>query len=129
MIYLLPRPKKRTSQKSLQARYDIGDPFVGLLDEPSGKFDYYVLYGTPQKLSQTSLSWPSSPPNWKLDDTPWPLDTNTGTLPQKTNPEIQMMHPPSFSYDSDFPPLETFTKDQSKHIWKIKMPTTLDEKG
>ncbi|KAI3824590.1 hypothetical protein L1987_06053 [Smallanthus sonchifolius] len=36
--------KKKGSQKSLKKRYEAGDPRVGLLGEPSGKFDYYVLY-------------------------------------------------------------------------------------
>ncbi|GKA06091.1 putative reverse transcriptase domain-containing protein [Tanacetum coccineum] len=38
-------PKKRkSSQQKLKRRYEKGDPTVGLLGEPSGKFDYYVLY-------------------------------------------------------------------------------------
>ncbi|KAI3742415.1 hypothetical protein L1987_60096 [Smallanthus sonchifolius] len=36
--------KKKGSQKSLKKRYKAGDPKVGLLGEPSGKFDYYELY-------------------------------------------------------------------------------------
>ncbi|KAI3821548.1 hypothetical protein L1987_09116 [Smallanthus sonchifolius] len=36
--------KKKGSQKSLKKRHETGDPSVGLLGEPSGKFDYYVLY-------------------------------------------------------------------------------------
>nr|GFA73144.1 putative zinc finger, CCHC-type [Tanacetum cinerariifolium] len=39
----LPR-KRKSSQKKLKRRYEKGDPTVGLLGEPSGKFDYYVLY-------------------------------------------------------------------------------------
>ncbi|KAI3671759.1 hypothetical protein L1987_87139 [Smallanthus sonchifolius] len=37
-------PKKKGSQRSLKKRYEAGDPCVVLLGEPSGKFDYYVLY-------------------------------------------------------------------------------------
>ncbi|GKE05920.1 hypothetical protein Tco_1397938 [Tanacetum coccineum] len=38
-------PKKRkSSQQKLKRRYEKGDPTVGLLGEPSKKFDYYVLY-------------------------------------------------------------------------------------
>ena len=33
----------------LKERYDIGDPEVDLLGEPSGKFDYYVLYPKTRK--------------------------------------------------------------------------------
>ncbi|KAI3821320.1 hypothetical protein L1987_08885 [Smallanthus sonchifolius] len=40
--------KKKGSQKSVKKRYETGDPSVGLLGEPSGKFDYYVLYGPEQ---------------------------------------------------------------------------------
>ncbi|KAK1413279.1 hypothetical protein QVD17_35050 [Tagetes erecta] len=37
--------KKKGSQFTLKQRYEAGDQTVGLLGEPSGKFDYYVLYG------------------------------------------------------------------------------------
>jgi hypothetical protein len=33
-----------SSQQALQQRYEAGDPEVGLLGEPSGKLDYFVLY-------------------------------------------------------------------------------------
>ncbi|KAI3795687.1 hypothetical protein L1987_38344 [Smallanthus sonchifolius] len=36
--------KKKGSQRSPKTRYEVGDPSIGLLGEPSGKFDYYVLY-------------------------------------------------------------------------------------
>nr|GFB87108.1 putative reverse transcriptase domain, viral movement protein [Tanacetum cinerariifolium] len=39
----LPRKQKSLQQK-LKRRYEKGDLTVGLLGEPSGKFDYYVLY-------------------------------------------------------------------------------------
>ena len=34
----------------LKERYEVGDPKVDLLGEPSGKFDYYVLY--PRTIKQ-----------------------------------------------------------------------------
>ena len=36
-------------QKVLKERYEAGDPEVDLLGEPSGKFDYYILYPRTRK--------------------------------------------------------------------------------
>ena len=33
----------------LKERYEVGDPEVDLLGEPSGKFEYYVLYPRTRK--------------------------------------------------------------------------------
>ena len=41
--------KKKSSQQKLKERYEAGDPEVDLLGEPSGKFDYYVLYPRTKK--------------------------------------------------------------------------------
>ncbi|KAL0008817.1 hypothetical protein SO802_010319 [Lithocarpus litseifolius] len=41
--------KKKSSQQVLKERYEAGDPEVDLLGEPSGKFDYYVLYPRTRK--------------------------------------------------------------------------------
>ncbi|GKE13877.1 hypothetical protein Tco_1421454 [Tanacetum coccineum] len=52
----LPK-KQKSSQQNLKRRYEKGDPIVGLLGEPSGKFDYYVLY------PKAEPSQPLSPPH------------------------------------------------------------------
>ena len=44
-----PRERKKTSQQKLKERYEAGDPEVDLLGEPSGRFDYYVLYPRSKK--------------------------------------------------------------------------------
>ena len=49
-----PKRKKKSSQQKLKERYEAGDPEVDLLGEPSGKFDYYVLY--PRSKKQISPS-------------------------------------------------------------------------
>ena len=49
-----PKRKKKSSQQKLKERYEAGDPEVDLLGEPSGRFDYYVLY--PRSKKQTSPS-------------------------------------------------------------------------
>lgn len=36
-------------KKSIKQRYDEGDPFVGLLAEPLGRFDYLVNYSAPKR--------------------------------------------------------------------------------
>lgn len=71
---LLNKPKRKTSQKTLRDRYLAGDPQIGLLGEPSGKFDYYVLYET-KKNTNSPPSTPSflthyAPPDWKPDNSP-----------------------------------------------------------
>lgn len=38
------RQKRKVNKGWLKQRYEAGDPEVGLLGDPSGKFDYYVLY-------------------------------------------------------------------------------------
>lgn len=55
-----PKEKKKSSQQKLHERYQAGDPEVGLLGEPSGKFDYYVLYPKTKPLSSdTTMPEPS----------------------------------------------------------------------
>nr|GEU46858.1 hypothetical protein [Tanacetum cinerariifolium] len=67
----LPR-KRKSSQQKLKRRYEKGDPTVGLLREPSGKFDYYVLYPKaepnqpPSPRQPPSPHKPPSPPPHKL---------------------------------------------------------------
>lgn len=42
--------KKPTRKKSLKLRFKEGDPIVGTLGQPSGKFNYYVVYARPPHL-------------------------------------------------------------------------------
>ena len=44
-----PKRKKNSLQQKLKERYEAGDPEVDLLGEPSGRFDYYVLYPRSKK--------------------------------------------------------------------------------
>jgi hypothetical protein len=68
------RSKRKTSQRILKERYERGDPEVGLLGQPSGKFDFYVLYRNNhpevnvidtgqvnQEIESLKLSIPDSP--------------------------------------------------------------------
>nr|GFC54768.1 putative zinc finger, CCHC-type [Tanacetum cinerariifolium] len=57
----LPRKQKSLQQK-LKRRYEKGDPTVGLLGEPSGKFDYYVLYPKAEPSQPPSPHKPPSQP-------------------------------------------------------------------
>nr|GEX85101.1 zinc finger, CCHC-type, viral movement protein [Tanacetum cinerariifolium] len=47
--------------QKLKRRYEKGDPTVGLLGEPSGKFDYYVLYPKAEPSQPPSPTQPPSP--------------------------------------------------------------------
>uniref|UniRef100_A0A251TWY6 Putative zinc finger, CCHC-type n=1 Tax=Helianthus annuus TaxID=4232 RepID=A0A251TWY6_HELAN len=96
------RKKKKGSQNALKKRYEAGDPNVGLLGEPSRKFDYYVL--------------PRHPPT-QVDEC-----CMLGTTPP---------FPSSPGYQVEFPPLTSFedTQQKTKHSWKIKNPTTVGATG
>ncbi|KAK1406173.1 hypothetical protein QVD17_41461 [Tagetes erecta] len=104
--------KKKGSQFTLKQRYEAGDPTVGLLGEPSGKFDYYVLYGD-------SKPKPSPPPPLKHPPTP---PKECFTLTPAPSPQ---------NYHTEFPPLSTFENVQQKarHSWKIENPTTIGANG
>lgn len=52
------------SPKALKKRYEDGDPAVGLLGLESSKFDFYVLYSTPDSAS---ISTPIIPFGWDDD--------------------------------------------------------------
>nr|GEV29657.1 putative zinc finger, CCHC-type [Tanacetum cinerariifolium] len=68
--------KRKSSQQNLKRRYEKGDPTVGLLVEPSVKFDYYVLY------PKTKPSQPPSPPHKASS-------TSTSPPPLKLSPYSQ----------------------------------------
>ncbi|KAJ9547112.1 hypothetical protein OSB04_019655 [Centaurea solstitialis] len=109
-------PKKKRSQQKLKERYESGDPTIGLLGEPLGKFDYYVRYGdTPVPTSKASLNLP---PN---------------LLKNQPQGECHVITPsPSTQeYEDEFPPLSPFeiTQQRPKHDWKIKTPTTIGPIG
>ncbi|KAI3813875.1 hypothetical protein L1987_18610 [Smallanthus sonchifolius] len=109
--------KKKGFQKSLKKRYEAGDPSVGLLGEPSGKFDYYVLYG-------------DSPPKSK----PKPCKPSSLRTLRPSQPKGMFMITPSPStskYKVEFPALTTFENPQqkTKHSWKIQSSNIVGPTG
>lgn len=148
--YFSKARKKRSPQQILQDRYEAGDPKVGLLEEPSGKFDFYVLY--PKKNQQLPPSIP--PDDWgHKPPSPPPLMTPTPpilspyyqkaltclyqakpTKPIAPAPQILdccMFSPSSSTYNEHFPTLEEFELPQqnTKHSWKIKTPARKNPDG
>ncbi|GKA69217.1 putative zinc finger, CCHC-type containing protein, partial [Tanacetum coccineum] len=128
-------PKKRkSSQQKLKRRYEKGDPTVGLLGEPSGKFDYYVLYPKAepsQPLSPPHKTPPSphkppptSPPPPKLS----PYNQKALSILHQDSPVFPITKDPSCSYsqeyEQEFPALTAFEHldSRTKHDWKIKKP-------
>ncbi|KAL2471551.1 Reverse transcriptase domain-containing protein [Abeliophyllum distichum] len=114
----------RSSQHKLQKEYEQKSPHVGLLGEPSGKFDYYVTYTPPPRTDD-----PIVPTGWTDDD-----DYDDHYQWHKkwdwSNPEPEPS--PSFMFQSplkDFPPLSNFDKGLSTHSWKVKNPTTRSPDG
>ncbi|KAJ9550757.1 hypothetical protein OSB04_014802 [Centaurea solstitialis] len=109
-------PKKKRSQQKLKERYESGDSTIGLLGEPSGKFDYYVRYGdAPVPTSKASFDLPPD------------------LLKNQPQGECHVITPsPSTQeYEDEFPPLSSFeiTQQRTKHDWKIKTPTTIGPTG
>ena len=133
--------KKKSFQQKLKERYEAGDPEVDLLGEPSGKFDYYVLY--PRTRKQTLPSFPSCKENLNQHQKPSLIPYYQKVLPQipkyQSLPTTQIHNPPSCymfdqaspSYSQNFPPLESFDHPQTntKHIWKIKNPVGTNPDG
>ncbi|GJZ50584.1 hypothetical protein Tco_0604774 [Tanacetum coccineum] len=135
-------PKKRkSSQQKLKRRYEKGDPTVRLLGEPSGKFDYYVLY--PKAEPSQSLSpphktppsphkpSPTIPPPPKLS----PYNQKALSILHQDSPVFPITKDPSCSYsqeyEQEFPALTAFEHldSRTKHDWKIKNPTTIGPTG
>ncbi|GJR02305.1 hypothetical protein Tco_0525289 [Tanacetum coccineum] len=73
--------KRKSSQQKLKRRYEKGDPSVGLLGQPSGKIDYYVLY------PKAEPSQPPSPPH-KTPPSPY-KPPPTSPPPSKLSPYNQ----------------------------------------
>jgi len=60
---------KKSIQQQLKERYEAGDPRVGLLGEPSGKFDYYVLYPDPLPSEPIiPTGWDDMPEEVQMED-------------------------------------------------------------
>lgn len=135
--YLHKRKKQKSPQQILQDRYNSGDPQVGLLGEPSGKFDYYVLYPKPT----FDPIFPTPPPDDWGNKLPPPQPPKISPYYQKALTCLQqaqsfaplplpkildycMFTLGTSSYAEQFPPLEDFELPQqnTKHTWKIKTP-------
>ena len=140
-----PRKKKSSSQKSLQKRYENGDPKVDLLGESSGKFDYYVLY--PKRTSQSRkpfLIEPSKPETPHSPPKPKPIppksckeDVRIPPPLVQLLPQICMMQPTSnpSSYQTQYPalrefhPMSEYTQNQYRYMPRVPNPTDVDASG
>ena len=136
-----PKRKKKTSQQKLKERYEAGDPEVDLLGEPSGRFDYYVLYPRSKKQTFPSPSKKDYNQNQKPPLIPYyqkvlpqtlkcqPLPTKPTQIPESS--PCYMFDQASPSYSQNFPPLESFDHPQTntKHVWKIKNPVGNNSDG
>ncbi|GKD40284.1 hypothetical protein Tco_1260491 [Tanacetum coccineum] len=130
--------------QKLKRRYEKGDPIVGLLGEPSGKFDYYVLYpkakpsqppSPPHKTPPSPHKTPptiTSPPPPKLS----PYNQKALSILHQDSPVFPITKDPSCSYsqeyEKEFLALTAFEHLDSctKHDWKIKKnPTTIGPTG
>ena len=140
--------RKRSSQKSLQRRYENGDPEVDLLGEPSGKFDYYVLYPkkpskpvpTNSEVSSPPLPPPKPdllkdlppPPKPKQERQVKPCKATVKTVPVQSLPQICMFQPTSSPSTyipqlREFPPLHEYNRDQYRYLPQVPNPRTCSD--
>lgn len=141
--------KTKLSHRLLKEIYEFGDPIADLLGEPSGKFDFYVIYGD----QKTSPSIESSPCTSQLPHTkpalPKPLALSPqyqkdlkhlGTSKTKSYSQAPLnFQPPicymfnlsSSGYKTNFLVLDEFEDVQqcSKHKRKVKTPTIINSYG
>ncbi|KAL2534383.1 hypothetical protein Adt_07734 [Abeliophyllum distichum] len=95
----------RSSQHKLQKEYERKSPHVGLLGEPSGKFDYYVTYTRPPRTDD-----PIVPTGWTDEDDyddhyQWHKKWDWSNPEPESSPSFMFQPPPE-----DFPPLQTLIK-------------------
>ena len=121
-----------------------------MLGEPSGKFDFYVLYrdDNPQPSPPPESCKPQPPPSKpELQKSPAfspyyqtalkqlaKSPAKKPMVPSKHSSQpipCYMFNPSSSGYSDDFPPLDDFenTQQRTKHVWKVKTPTATDAQG
>lgn len=152
-LYPKKRKGKKSPQQLLQERYEAGDPEVGLLGDPSEKFDYYVLYlkkKTPFNDALPPDDWGKKPPSPKpkpppstlqpyyqkalsLLQKPFPQPCKPISFPLNTPSPIEcfMFQTGTSQYQEQFPHLEDFEHPQQRvrHQWKIKTPSVKNADG
>ncbi|GJV21837.1 hypothetical protein Tco_1370857 [Tanacetum coccineum] len=117
----------------LKRRYEKGDPTVGLLGEPPGKFDYYVVYpkaepSQPLSPPHKTLPSPHKPPPTSPPPPPKlsPYNQKALSILHQDSPLFLITKDPSCSYlqeyEQEFPALTAFEHLDSRtnHDWKIK---------
>ncbi|PON52751.1 hypothetical protein PanWU01x14_207120, partial [Parasponia andersonii] len=134
------KPQTKKTGHILKEQLEARSEKVGLLRQPSGKFDYIVKYSCPQNIQQEP---PLPPSGWddhnQEDKSPqhilpcykkmakWIIKEQKYEQPSSPTQSILMMS----SYDKDFPPLGSFN-DQTgttTHQPKVLNPTTRDPDG
>ena len=82
----------RPSQSSFQDRYDKEDPTIGLLGEPSSKFDYYVKFTPPPKSKVPIIAT-----IWYTDDDKDTKEEKFLPPPKPTKPFYQLTPQPKIT--------------------------------
>lgn len=132
----------------MRERFENNDPIVGLLGEPSGKFDYCVIYGESKLTPIAEVSSCKPPPPDPESSHPKPHiippyyqkaikalsktkkpPTVTSVIPEPI--PCCMFEPSSPKYSSRFPKPEEFDNlnQRAKHVYKVKNPTTTVPQG
>lgn len=107
---------KKSPQQLLQERYEAEDPEVGLLGDPSGKFDYYMLYPRKKKIPDALPpdEWGMKPPPQHKPSPPTlqPYYQKALALLNKPQPYKPLYKP------SPAPPVECFMFHPESHQYK-----------
>ncbi|KAL4582307.1 hypothetical protein LXL04_006854 [Taraxacum kok-saghyz] len=123
---VLPR-----KQHDLEELYDIGDPSVGHLGDPSGKFDYYVCYKDSSPEPDPCPQHKALSPYLQQALSIIHKEQESSSISSTLSCYVISSDPTTSTYQTDFPPLSSFENPQqrTKHDWKIKNPTTLTSTG
>nr|GFA17260.1 putative zinc finger, CCHC-type [Tanacetum cinerariifolium] len=143
-IHMITLTDQEPAQEVKHIWYEKGDPTVGLLGEPSGKFDYYVLYPKAkpsQPLSPSQPPYPHKPPSTITSPPPLklsPYNQKALSIIHQDSPrkDKEVILSPVFpitkdlscsysqEYEQEIPSLIAFEHldSRTKHDWKIKKP-------
>ncbi|GMN70487.1 hypothetical protein TIFTF001_039528 [Ficus carica] len=131
-----------------------GHKHAGTLGQPSRKFDYIVKYSPPPRIDKPIVptGWNYGPNDYLRRSPPPPsppvslpvlpcykqaqknlqkqgqqLFGPCNSVPQMVRPQIHMMSP--VTYEEEFPPLQTTTKDGSTQQPNVLNPRTVEPDG
>ncbi|ERM95268.1 hypothetical protein AMTR_s00008p00055030 [Amborella trichopoda] len=122
------KTKKKSNEQQPRERYENGDPTVGTLGEPIGRYEFLVEYGNPKPTQPKMITKECAPPSYQPPPPYQPPDAPIANTPplrpyyhealklinlkEKIEmpkiKEIFAFSPSSSNYTDQFPPLKPF---------------------